>query len=112
MSTVGRLFPEPLRDLLSKGAVSIGRVDLRRNSVPIYYLSFNLLQMIEDGDVEVTGRYLDGSLQIRYSAGSRSTSPKTVWNMTSHDAGTHGTNMIRCPLAIKAISLSKIALRG
>ncbi|NOU12625.1 MAG: site-specific DNA-methyltransferase [Methylococcaceae bacterium] len=89
------VVPETLRELISRGAVRIGRVDLARNSVPIYYLSFNQLQMIEEGLISVTGRSSDGSLQIAYAEGGRSTAPKTVWNMTSHDAGSHGTNIIR-----------------
>lgn len=89
------VVPETLRELMSRGAVRIGRVDLSRNSVPIYYLSFNQLQRIEDGDIKVVGREPDGTLQIAYAEGSRSTAPKTIWNMTSHDAGSHGTNMIR-----------------
>lgn len=89
------VVPETLRELMSRGAVRIGRVDLSRKSVPIYYLSFNQLQRIEAGDIKITGRASDGSLEIAYADGSRSTAPKTVWNMTSHDAGSHGTNIIR-----------------
>lgn len=89
------VVPETLRELMARGAVRIGRVDLSRNSVPIYYLSFNQLQMIEDGYIKVAGHAADGSLDIAYAEGSRSTAPKTVWNMTSHDAGSHGTNIIR-----------------
>lgn len=89
------VVPETLRELMSRGAVRIGRVDLSRNSVPIYYLSFNQLERIEAGDIIVTGRSADGSLEIAYAEGGRSTAPKTVWNMTSHDAGSHGTNIIR-----------------
>lgn len=84
--------------VMSHGAVRIGRVDLSRNSVPIYYLSFNQLQRIEAGDIKIIGRAADGSLQTAYADGSRSTAPKTVWNMTSHDAGSHGTNIIRALL--------------
>jgi adenine-specific DNA-methyltransferase len=92
------VIPETLRELISRGAVRIGRVDLSRNSVPIYYLSFNQLQRIEEGDIRIIGRADDGTLQIAYAEGSRSTAPKTVWNMTSHDAGSHGTNIIRALL--------------
>src|SRR5258708_27256473 len=92
------VVPETLRELISRGAVRIGRVDLSRNSVPIYYLSFNQLQRIEAGDIEIVGRGEDGTLQIAYAEAGRSTAPKTVWNMTSHDAGSHGTNIIRALL--------------
>ncbi|XXG31309.1 MAG: DNA methyltransferase [Ferrovum myxofaciens] len=92
------VVPDTLRALMSRGAVRIGRVDLSRNSVPIYYLSFNQLEQIEAGDIIVTGRRDDGTLEISYAEGSRSTAPKTIWNMTSHDAGSHGTNIIRALL--------------
>jgi adenine-specific DNA-methyltransferase len=92
------VVPDTLRELMSRGAVRLGRVDLVRKSVPIYYLSFNQLQLIDDGVIEVTGRAADGSLITVYADGSRSTAPKTVWNMTSHDAGSHGTNIIRALL--------------
>jgi adenine-specific DNA-methyltransferase len=92
------VVPETLRQLMSRGAVRLGRVDLKRNSVPIYYLSFNQLQRIEAGEIQIIGRGPDGSLKIAYAEGSRSTAPKTVWNMTSHDAGSHGTNIVRALL--------------
>jgi len=92
------VVPETLRELMSRGAVRLGRVNLAHNSVPIYYLSFNQLQLIEEGVIKVTGRSEDGSLITAYAEGSRSTAPKTVWNMTSHDAGSHGTNIVRALL--------------
>ncbi len=101
------VVPETLRTLHSKGAVRLGRVDVARKSVPIYYLSFNLLQKIEDGSITVTGRSADGSLQIAYANGSRLTAPKTVWNMTSHDAGSHGTNIIRALLPSRRFPFPK-----
>lgn len=101
------VVPETLRTLLSRGAVRLGRVDIARKSVPIYYLSFNLLQQIEEGSIKVTGRAADGSLEIAYADGSRSTAPKTVWNMTSHDAGSHGTNIIRALLPSRRFPFPK-----
>ncbi|HED4181938.1 TPA: site-specific DNA-methyltransferase [Enterobacter mori] len=92
------VVPSTLRELMSRGAVRLGRVDLAKKSVPVYYLSFNQLQLIEDGVIQVTGRNADGSLITAYAEGSRSTAPKTIWNMTSHDAGSHGTNIIRALL--------------
>ncbi|RAY81098.1 site-specific DNA-methyltransferase [Enterobacter cloacae] len=92
------VVPSTLRELISRGAVRLGRVDLAKKSVPVYYLSFNQLQLIEDGVIQVTGRNADGSLITAYTEGSRSTAPKTIWNMTSHDAGSHGTNIIRALL--------------
>ena len=101
------VIPDTLRTLISKGAVRLGRVDIARKSVPIYYLSFNLLQKIEEGSIKVTGRAADDSLEIAYADGSRSTAPKTVWNMTSHDAGSHGTNIIRALLPSRRFPFPK-----
>ncbi|PTE20216.1 site-specific DNA-methyltransferase, partial [Cereibacter changlensis JA139] len=64
-------------------------------SVPIYYLSFNQLAAIEEGRLQIVGKAEDGSLELKFAAGSRSAAPRTIWNMTSHDAGSHGTSLLR-----------------
>ena len=89
------VVPETLRTLMDKGAVRTGRIDLKKKSVPIYYLSFNQLAAIEEGRLTVVGTAEDGSLELRYAEGARSAAPRTVWNMTSHDAGSHGTSLLR-----------------
>lgn len=89
------VVPDTLRSLMKKGAVKTGRIDLKKMSVPIYYLSFNQLAAIEEGHLQVVGRAEDGSLEIKYAEGARSAAPRTVWNMTSHDAGSHGTSLLR-----------------
>jgi adenine-specific DNA-methyltransferase len=80
---------------MERGAVRTGRIDLKKMSVPIYYLSFNQLAAIEDGLLQVVGTAEDGTLELRYANGARSAAPRTVWNMTSHDAGSHGTSLLR-----------------
>lgn len=89
------VVPDTLRSLMSKGAVKTGRIDLKNNSVPIYYLSFNQLTAIEEGRLKVVGTADDGTLELRYAEGARSAAPRTVWNLTSHDAGSHGTSLLR-----------------
>ncbi|MBK8809526.1 MAG: site-specific DNA-methyltransferase [Acidobacteria bacterium] len=89
------VVPETFRDLLAKGAVRTGRIDLSKKSVPIYYLSFNQLAAIEDGTLKVVGTADDGTLELRYAKGSRLAAPRTVWNTTAHDAGSHGTSLLR-----------------
>lgn len=89
------VVPETLRTLMSKGAVKTGRIDLKKKSIPIYYLSFNQLAAIEEGRLQVVGTADDGTLELRYADGARSAAPRTVWNLTSHDAGSHGTSLLR-----------------
>lgn len=72
------VVPETLRTLMSKGAVRTGRIDLKKKSVPIYYLSFNQLTAIEEGRLEVLGTAEDGTLELRYAEGSRSAVPWCV----------------------------------
>ena len=89
------VVPDTLRTLIAKGAVRTGRIDLKKKSVPIYYLSFNQLAAIEEGRLRVVGTAEDGALELRYADGARSAVPRTVWNMTSHDAGSHGRSLLR-----------------
>lgn len=65
------VVPETLRTLMSRGAVKTGRIDLKKKSVPIYYLSFNQLAAIEDGQLTVVGAAKDGTLELRYADGAR-----------------------------------------
>lgn len=80
---------------MSLGAVRTGRIDLSKKSVPIYYLSLNQLSAIEEGKLLLTGRAQDGTLEIQHAAGTRSVAPRSIWNMTSHDAGSHGTSLLK-----------------
>ena len=41
------VVPETLRELMARGAVRTGRMDKQKQSIPIYYLSFNQLKLIE-----------------------------------------------------------------
>lgn len=101
------VVPATLRELISKGAVKLGRVDKGKKSASISYLSFNQLQMIEDGKIEIVGNEGDGSLKVQYSSGERTTPPKTMWNMTSHDAGSHGTNIVKALLKTRRFPFPK-----
>lgn len=89
------VVPNTLRQLMSLGAVRTGRIDLSKKSVPIYYLSLNQLSAIEEGKLLLTGRAQDGTLEIQHAAGTRSVAPRSIWNMTSHDAGSHGTSLLK-----------------
>lgn len=89
------VVPETLRALIDKGAVRTGKIDLKKLSVPIYYLSFNQLAAIDEGRLKVVGKAEDGTLELKHAAGSRTAAPRTVWNMTAHDAGSHGTSLLR-----------------
>jgi adenine-specific DNA-methyltransferase len=84
-----------LRQLIAKGYVSLGEFDSRRKTWAFSYLSQQLREHIEAGilevvDVDKTRNVVD----VRYAKmGARRI--KTVWKRSRHDAGVHGSDMVK-----------------
>ena len=87
------MIPSTFRKLQAIGAIKFGK-PTKGKGCSISYLTNNQLKQIEDGVIEVVGRDSNGSLEVAYSAASKTTAPKTQWNLTSHEAGAYGTNII------------------
>lgn len=87
------MVPETFRRLHSIGAIKFGRPKKGKGR-SVSYLTNNQLQMIDEGKIVVTGRDSDGALEVQYSKGAKTTAPKTQWNLTAHEAGAHGTNLV------------------
>lgn len=87
------MIPATFRSLYEIGAIKFGRPSKGRGC-PISYLTNNQLRQIKDGTIRVTGRDANGSLEVAYAEDSKTTAPKTQWNLTSHEAGAYGTNVI------------------
>ena len=87
------MVPATFRRLYEIGAIKFGRPVKGKGSA-ISYLTNNQLKQIEDGIIEVTGRDANGALIVSYANASKTTAPKTQWNLTSHEAGAYGTNII------------------
>lgn len=87
------MVPSTFRDLHKKGAIRFGKPSPGRGS-SISYLTENQLKMIDQGDIEVVGKDNNGSMVVKFTSGAKTTAPKTQWNLTSHDAGAYGTNLI------------------
>lgn len=87
------MIPSTFRKLQAIGAIKFGK-PTKGKGCSISYLTNNQLKQIEDGVIEVVGRDSNGSLEVVYSAASKTTAPKTQWNLTSHEAGAYGTNII------------------
>ena len=88
-------IPATLRSVHAKGGLKTGRINLERGSFPLYYLSAGLLHKIEKGEIVVTGRGKHHELELEYATGSKSAAPRSVWNRVSHDAGSHGTSLLK-----------------
>lgn len=58
------------------------------------YLTKPNIRRIEKGDLEVAGQRPDGSKIVVHPTGKRAR-PTTVWREKAHDAGAHGTSLLR-----------------
>ena len=87
------MVPATFRYLYGIGAIKFGRPN-KGKGCAISYLTNNQLKQIEEGTIKVTGRDANGSLEVAYANDSKTTAPKTQWNLTSHEAGAYGTNVI------------------
>ena len=87
------MIPETFLKLLDIGAIRFGK-PRKGQGCSISYLTNNQLKQIENGIIEVRGHDENGSMEVAFSGGAKTTAPKTQWNLTSHEAGAHGTNLI------------------
>lgn len=90
------VVPETLKDLMGKGAVKTGKVNIKKGSFPIFYLTSEQMAAIEAGDLEVRGRTKDGVLKVFFKEDSgRISAPRTVWDKVSHSASEHGSVLLQ-----------------
>jgi adenine-specific DNA-methyltransferase len=52
-------------------------------------------QMIESGGVVVTGRDVEGALELEFADSVGTRNPGTLWNMVSHSASEHGAGLLK-----------------
>lgn len=88
---IWQLSPEKLSQLHNQKLVDFGL--LKNNTASPYYVSSGIVEQIENGEITITGYKNDVAI-LEFSYGSRKTAPKTTWNMTSHSASEHGTNLL------------------
>ena len=87
------MVPETFRHLYSMGAIRFGR-PTKGKGCSISYLTSNQLQQIKEGIIVITGHDENGALQVSYTNDAKTTAPKTQWNLTTHEAGAYGTNVV------------------
>ena len=86
--------PEKAAELLARGALRLGNIDVSTASFPMSYLTAGIMEKVDSGEIETVGRRQDGALIVRYPPNTKVTQPKTVWNMKSHNAGEYGSKML------------------
>ena len=84
-----------LRQLIAKGYVSLGEYDKDRKTWAVSYLSQQLREQVESGVLQIVSFDKDKNrVEVRYAAvGARRI--KTVWKRSRHDAGVHGSDLLR-----------------
>ncbi|HAI56850.1 MAG TPA: site-specific DNA-methyltransferase, partial [Saprospirales bacterium] len=89
------ITPEVLKRNWKKGYVKVTTWKPDKLTGSVKYLQTGIIAKINSGEITVTGKAKDGSVEGHVAKGvSGDTSPKRVWNLPSHNAETGGTNMI------------------
>lgn len=84
-----------LRDLFEGGFASIGRFN-GSDRVSFSYVTDNVFDLIESGEIVIQGRDERGVVVLAYSEDmEKSDNPKTMWNKTSHSASEYGSTLLR-----------------
>jgi len=95
-----------LKERLSKGYVKAVRSGKKNIKTTIYYLTSGPIEEIESGALLVTSQGEDGSVELAYSEGKASM-PTTQWNRDSHNAQSHGSNLVKTLLPDRAFPFPK-----
>ena len=87
-------LPDELRRRHEGGYFRVRNWNPKKQTASLQYLQSGTIEGIESGRIEVKGHDPDGAVIAAYADDTRGAIPKTVWNMTSHNAETYGTRML------------------
>lgn len=88
-----QVSPKALLELAKNGYARVGRKN--ENGYPISYLKRGSIQKITAGQVEVVGQHPEtGQVVVDASEYQREFIPGTQWNIASHDATYHGSQLL------------------
>lgn len=96
---------DSLQKLIDKGYVRLGK--FTKTGMAVSYLNRAQIEKIEEGNYIVIGYNENGSVIVDDSKYSAVYIPDTQWNIKSHDAARHGTNLLRTILASKRFTFPK-----
>lgn len=94
------LSKSTFEERLSLGYVRAGAWNESNGQYAMYYLRNAEIERISNGELINHGMHSAGYLDLDYAEDVvRKLYAKTVWNTPSHDAGTHGSSMVKSMLA-------------
>jgi adenine-specific DNA-methyltransferase len=83
--------PDSLRQRLAEGYVKVGNKNPTNGLWTINYLISKEIERLKDGEIVSSGRDENGAHILQYAdMSNRLRTPKTIWNLGSHDATEHG----------------------
>ena len=94
-----------LRELIAEGSARLGR--WRESETTIYYLKRGERRKVALGEFKVTGKRSDGSIITDHTDYSATFVPTDVWRIGSHDAGHHGSSVLRALLVDRRFPFPK-----
>jgi len=103
-----RFSAQRMREYFTAGTARLGKRHPETGLRPITYLQPGTIANIENGTFEVTGRSIEGALELRLASGAaKVVAPRTVWNRTSHFARDHGSHLLKALLGEKRFDFPK-----
>ena len=96
---------DSLNKLISLGYVKLGR--FTPTGMAVSYLNRAQIEKIEAGQYHITGYDESGTVILDDSEYSAVYVPDTQWNLKSHDAARHGTNLLQSILKNKRFTFPK-----
>jgi adenine-specific DNA-methyltransferase len=92
-----RVGPTTFNKLLEKGYVKLGGYDEKRRTWTVLYLQRKAIAEIENGTLLVVSQDpVTNAVVLRQDPASEQLKPiKTVWNRSTHHAGSHGSTLLR-----------------
>lgn len=94
-----------LQRLVEKGFVRLGK--FTKTGMAISYLNRAQIEKIESGQYIIKGYAENGAILVDDSKYSATYIPDTQWNIKTHDAARHGTNLINKILGSKRFTFPK-----
>lgn len=88
------LTPDVLRRNWSKGYARVNRWRAAEQRGTVQYLPGGTIDQINEGTIKITGKNTDGSVRGSVAVDDDAPPPKRVWNVSSHNAETGGTNIL------------------
>jgi len=88
------MVPQTLRRTIDGGFARVSKSHAANAPYVIAYVTTDAQDRVATGEYHVTGVRSDGSKLVTIPGG-RASKPTTVWRETSHDAGAHGTGLLR-----------------